>query len=278
MKTAIYAALAGLLFLTAACSHQATSDKSAVESKDWIELFNGKDIKDWTPKFSHAPMGENLLNTFRVEKGVLRVVYDNYDEFGGRFGHLFHNSGPYSYYLIQAEYRFVGEQVKGGPEWAKRNNGVMFHTQHPSELPLEEGFPRSMEMQLLGGDGVNARTTANVCTPGTKISINGEPREDHCIESSSATYHGDQWVTIELLVHGSELVQHYVNGDLVMEYHDLILDDGTPLDSGFIAIQAETAPTEFRRIRLLNLEGCMDKKAKNYRSYFVKNAPESCIF
>ncbi len=276
MKIVTYAALAGALLLTSACTTTEAPRQAA--QQDWIELFNGKDIDDWTMKFAGYPLGENALNTFRVEDGLLKVRYDEYDEFRGRFGHLFHKSGPYSYYLIQAEYRFVGEQIAGGPAWAKRNNGVMFHTQAPDELPLEEGFPLSMEMQLLGGDGENPRSTANVCTPGTKISLNGEPREDHCIESSSKTYHGDQWVSIELLVHGSERVQHFVNGELVLEYTDLIKDDGTPLDSGYIAVQAETAPTDFRRIRLLNLEGCMDKKAKNFRSYFVKDNPAACVY
>jgi hypothetical protein len=52
--------------------------------------------------------------------------------------------------------------------------------------------------------------------------------------------------------------------------------DGTPLAGGYIAIQAETAPIDFRKIELLNLEGCTDPKASNYKTYFVKSSPAMC--
>jgi hypothetical protein len=32
------------------------------------------------------------------------------------------------------------------------------------------------------------------------------------------------------------------------------------LSEGYIALQAESHPTEFRKVELLNLVGCMDKK------------------
>ena len=82
----------------------------------------------------------------------------------------------------------------------------------------------------------------------------------------------------ELVVQGSKLAQHYINGKLVFEYADLQWDDGKPLAAGHIALQAESGPTDIRAVRLLNLEGCMDKKAKNYKTYFVKNNPTSCVY
>ena len=250
----------------------------ASDQEEWIELFNGKDLSNWTIKIRGYPLGENALDTFRVKDGVMQVRYDNYDEFGGRFGHIFSNAGSFSHYKIQIEYRFVGEQVKDGPAWAWRNNGIMYHAQDPKTMALDQDFPGSMEYQLLGGNGKDARSTGNLCTPGTHVVYNGKFTEDHIINSSSETYHGDQWVTAELVVHGSEKAEHFINGKKVLEYTGLQWDDRTPNDHGYIALQAETAPAEFRKVRLLNLEGCMDKKAKNYKRYFVKDNPKACRF
>src|SRR6185436_6787309 len=86
----------------------------------WIQLFNGRNLDGWTPKITGYPLGENYGNTFRVENGVLKVSYDQYTEFGGKFGHLFYKD-KFSHYILAAEYRFVGDQVPGGPSWALRN-------------------------------------------------------------------------------------------------------------------------------------------------------------
>jgi hypothetical protein len=248
------------------------------DQEEWIDLFNGKDLSNWTIKLRGYPLGENAFNTFRVADGLLQVRYDNYKAFNNEFGHIFSNAGPFSYYKMLVEYRFVGEQVKDGPEWALRNNGIMFHAQAPGTMAVDQDFPASIEYQLLGGNGKDARSTGNLCTPSSQVVIKGELRKDHCIVSTSDTYHGDQWVTAELIVHGSKLAQHYINGKLVFEYNDLQWDDGTLIEGGFIALQAESHPTDFRRVRLLNLEGCMDKKAKNYKHYFVKDNPQTCKY
>ena len=54
--------------------------------------------------------------------------------------------------------------------------------------------------------------------------------------------------------------------------------DGTPLTGGYISLQAETAPADFRKVELLNLEGCMDPKARNYKTYIVRSAPNGCQY
>jgi len=270
-----YKTLLASLLVTATFSATA-ANKPAQE--EWVDLFNGKDFNNWTVKLRGYPAGENAFDTFRVADGVLQVRYDKYETFGDTFGHIFLNSGPYSHYKLRLEYRFVGDQVKGGEAWALRNNGIMFHTQSAQSMALGQDFPLSMEYQLLGGNGKDARTTGNLCTPSTQVVIKGELRKDHCMNSTSDTFHGDQWVTAELVVHGSELAQHFINGKLVFEYNDLQKDDGTPLEQGFIALQAESHPTDFRSVRILNLKGCMDKKAKNYKSYFVKDDAKACKY
>ncbi len=271
---------------------QAPVTMPKADPKDWIQLFNGKDLTGWTPKFAHHELGENFLDTFRVENGMLEVRYDKWPSFTDEFGHLFYKD-PFSYYLLAAEYRFVGQQVptsRTDLAWALRNNGLMILSPPPKTMLKDQDFPISIEVQLLGGlsDG-KPRSTANLCTPGTNVVMNGELRTAHCTNSKSKTYDGDQWVRVEVLVHGDELVRHMVEGETVLEYSKpqigggqasptdpAVKIDGTPLTGGYISLQAETAPIDFRKVELLNLEGCMDPKAKSYKSYFVKSNPAMC--
>jgi len=231
------------------------------QQENWIPLFNGKDLADWTIKMSGHPLGENFNNTFRVRDGMMVVSYDDYDEFDGEYGHIYYKD-PFSYYKLRVEYRAVGEQVKGGAGWAVRNNGVMFHCQAPETVELDQDFPVSIEAQLLGGTGEGERSTGNLCTPSTHVVIDGELVTRHCTNSSSATFHGDQWVTFELVVLGSDIIHHIINGDTVLTYSkpqiggapdDYPLPEGTLLNSGYISLQAESGPFEFRKIELLDL-------------------------
>ena len=283
--------LGGGLLAAAAAAPAAGQGKAQAPSKDpakqeWIQLFNGRDLAGWTAKFAKHDLGVNLNDTFRVENGVLAVRYDKWTAFGDEFGHLFYKE-PFSYYRIAAEYRFVGEQMRGGPGWAMRNNGLMLHCAGPRTMLKDQDFPISIEVQLLGGLGDGKpRTTANLCTPGTQVVMKGELFTPHCVNSTSKTYDGDQWVRVEVEVHGDELIRHIVDGQTVLEYSKpqigggnvspvdpKVKVDGTPLTGGYIAIQAETGPTDFRKIELLNLEGCADPKASNYKSYVVKSNP-----
>lgn len=257
---------------------------------DWIQLFNGKDLTGWTPKFTKHDLGENFNDTFRVENGVIEVRYDKWTKFNGEFGHMFYKD-PFSYYIIAAEYRFVGTQVAGGPEWARRNNGLMLHSPDPKTMMRDQDFPISIEVQLLGGFGTGPRTTLNLCTPGTNVVMNGRLHTAHCTNSKSKTYDGDQWVRVEVLVMGDELVRHMIDGQTVLEYtrpqigggsaaptDPKVKIDGTPLTGGFISIQAETAEADFRKIEVLDLEGCMDPKAANFKAYVVRSKPAFCKY
>jgi hypothetical protein len=168
--------------------HQLTAQNP--DAEEWISLFNGKDLEHWIPKISGYETGENYGNTFRVEDGYITVSYDAYEDFGNKFGHLFYDQ-PYSWYRLRVEYRFINDQAPKGPGWAFRNSGVMIHGQPPESMAVEQDFPISIEVQLLGGDGKADRTTANLCTPGTHVRMNGELVTTHCISSTSKTYHGD---------------------------------------------------------------------------------------
>ena len=260
-----------LLFLFACGPGQRSQQKSekpavAEAEENWIQLFNGKDMNDWQIKFAGHELGYNLNNTFRVEDGLLRVCYDDWESWDNQYGHLFYN-GEFSHYRLRAEYRFVGEQVKGGPGWAYRNNGLMIHGQSAESMEIDQDFPVSIEVQLLGGNGRDERSTANMCSPGTNIVMDGLLIEQHCINSQSETFHGDQWVTVEVEVHGGETIRHFVNGEEVMNYEKPQLDPREPyyeklleeygdiiISGGTISIQAESHPTDFRKIELLVLD------------------------
>jgi len=72
------------------------------------------------------------------------------------------------------------------------------------------------------------------------------------------------------------LPEPQIGGGAVSPVDPAVKVDGTPMASGYISIQAETAPADFRKIEVLNLEGCMDPKSPNYKTYFVKANPQAC--
>ena len=254
-----------VMILSTAKAEELVAKQRSSDGEQWIQLFNGKNLDGWIPKIRFHEMGENFGNTFRVEDGILTVGYEAYDEFNETFGHLFYKDS-FSHYRLRVEYRFVGEQCKGGPGWALRNSGLMLHGEKPSAMAKDQDFPTSIEVQLLGGDGKNARTNANLCTPGTNVVMEEKLIKAHCTKSDSETYHGQQWVTVEVEVRGSEVIRHWINGKVVLEYDKPQIDprdehakslvgaDGDLLlSAGTISLQSESHPVHFRKVELLPL-------------------------
>ena len=282
----------GGFFLLVALATGFALPAAALQSHDqeeWLQLFNARNLEGWIPKIRGHEVGENFANTFRVIDGTLRVGYEAYDgPFSERFGHLFYER-PFSHYIVAVEYRFVGEQAADGPAWAVRNSGVMLHSPPPDSMGRNQDFPISIEVQLLGGDGEQERPTLNLCTPGTHVVMQGRLVTRHCTPSRSRTYHGDQWVRAEVMVLGGAVIRHMAGDEIVLEYEmpqmgggnvgeydPAFKRDGELLENGYIALQSESHPVEFRKVELLNLAGCMDPDAPNYKSYFVKSEPEIC--
>ena len=267
MNTARASAVLLPLVFVLACTQPARGPQQATTQEPaWIPLFNGEDLDDWLVKIRGFELGDNHADTFRVEDGLLRVSYDGYGAFDGKFGHLFYRT-PFTHYRLRVEYRFVGDQTPGGPGWAFRNSGVMLHCQAPETMGIDQEFPVSIEAQMLGGGGEGTRTTGNLCTPGTNVVMDGELELRHCINSTSKTYHGDQWVTLELEVRGNQVIRHWMEDEIVLEYTNPQLDDrdaearrlldtGTSkiLGGGWISLQAESHPLDFRRVELLPLD------------------------
>ena len=264
-------------------------------------MFNGKDLTGWDIKIKDHPINENYENTFRIEDSMIRVSYSDYKKFDNQFGHLY-SQAPYSYYKLKVQYRFVGDHVADAPSWSDRNSGVMLHSQSAKSIELHQDFPVSLEFQFLCGNGKDTVPTGNVCTPGTFITYEGKPYLEHIMNSNSKTYLKNEWISAEADVYGDSLIRHIINGDTVLTYTKPMIGEGfvgsehswtsanimdstvwinkanTPLKEGYIALQAESQPVDFRRIELLSLVGCMDSKAKNYKDYYIKPDNSQCKY
>jgi hypothetical protein len=253
-----------MLTFISGCLEQQAVDPN---TDKWVSLFNGKNLDGWTPKITGYELGENPGDMFRAENGVMKVSYDGHEKFTGQFGHIFYKD-KFSHYRLRLEYRFIGEQLDKGPGWAYRNSGIMLHCQDPKSMSLEQKFPVSLEAQLLGGNGKKERATGNLCTPGTNVVIDGKLETKHCFTAKSETYHGDQWVTAEVEVHGDRIIKHIINGQVVIEYQDPQFDPkdanakkliaanngDLTLSEGYISLQAESHPLEFKNIEILLLD------------------------
>ena len=243
------------------------STKKSFQPNKWYSLFNGKNLDSWVPKIYHHETGDNFANTYRVVDGTIQVRYDGYTNFDNRYGHLFYKT-PFSHYRLKFAYRFTGEWRKDAPSYTILNSGVMFHSQNPYTILKEQDWPVSVEFQMLAGlpDG-KPRPTGNMCSPGTDVVFNGQKDPRHCIESTSKTYPPNIWVNCVLEVYGDSLIRHIVEGDTVLTYSKpsvgggvvngydtTLIKPGTPLSSGFIGLQSEGQPVDFKDISIMVLK------------------------
>jgi Domain of Unknown Function (DUF1080) len=232
------------------------------EQGKWIPLFNGKNLDGWTMKMAGYPLGENYGNTFRVENGLLSVRYDQYKSFDNIFGALYYGK-EFSNYRLKVEYRFVGETTPGAPSWGFRDSGVQYHGQAPTSIGLKQNFPVCLEYNLHGGNGKDERPVGEICTSGTIVDINGIKNESFCTSATvKRTFHGDQWVTLEIEVKGNK-IKHFVNGEEILQFENprlnpehelsktLIKDNNAALKSGYISLQSNSHPIDFRRIEII---------------------------
>ncbi len=131
---------------------------------------------------------------------------------------------------------------------------------------MDQDFPISIEDQLLGGDSSGERSTCNLCTPGTNVEMNGKLFTPHCINSKSKTFRNEEWVRAEVLVLGDSVIKQIVDGDTVLiyqkpqigggnvsNYDTKVKQDGKLLKSGYISLQSESHPVEFRKVEIIDL-------------------------
>lgn len=243
------------LVLGACQSHRNTAERG------WVSLFNGRDLTGWLVKINGYPLGENHGNTFRVEDGLLQVRYDQYAGFDNKFGSLYYDR-EFTNYRLRLEYRFVGETAPGGPSWGYKDSGVQYHCQAPSTVGLNQPFPVCLEYNLHGGNGTEGRPTGQLCTPGTYVQITGQRNAAFCTPPTvQRTFHGEEWVTLEIDVRDGQ-IKHFVNGEEILRFEDPRYDAAHELGktmieggedrvrSGFISLQSNSHPVDFRRIEI----------------------------
>lgn len=251
-----------LCLLSASCAPLAAGGGDG-----WRAIFDGRTLRGWTPKIVGRELGDDPLRTFFVKDGAIRVSYERYDRFGGRFGHLAYRT-PFKAYRVQFEYRFSGRWLPDVEAWQQSNSGIMLHGQPPETMGLDQQFPVSIEVQLLGSEREEPAPTGNLCTPGTNVVINGRLETHHCINSSSPVVPNGRWVKAEVVVDRRGTVTHFIEGKEVLRYsmpqYDPADRDARPLiaraggrlmlDGGYIYLQSEGHPVEFRRIKLKPLD------------------------
>jgi hypothetical protein len=259
------AAVLAAILLSGACAPKPKVMVSAPQGA-WVALFNGRDLNGWTVKIAGHDVGDNYRDTFRVADGLLQVSYKQYERFDDRFGSLFYNQ-PFSHYWIRAEYRMSGDLARGAPRWAFKNSGIQLHCQAPQTMRKAQQFPVAVEFDLVGGRVIGSRPTGDVCQSGTHVLIDGQPLRQMCSTLSDITIRDDQWVTVLAEVDADRRVRQIVNGALIVEYTNLTLDDsnadarrldpagrGRTVASGYISIQSNGYPIEFRKIEILSLD------------------------
>ena len=231
---------------------------------NWISIFNGKDLDGWIPKVTGYKAGENPLDLFHVENGIFEVDYSKYDRFNSRFGHLFYKQ-KLSSYKLRVEYRFHGELLSDAPSYCYRNSGVMIHSQSPESMAIKQNWPVSIEVQLLGSTDSVKQKTANICTPGTTVFYKGSLTNEHCISSNSKYFYDNEWVNLEITVHGGKTISMVIDRDTVLTIsrpqiggyllpENYPVPTGTVLEDGFIALQAEGTNIDFRKVELKILD------------------------
>ena len=249
------------------CGALVMAAPASAKPGQWQRIFDGRTLKGWTPKITGAPAGENLGNSFAVADHAIRVTYDGWTRFDGRFGHLAYNR-PVGAFRLRFQYRFFGKTLPDVEDWQHSNSGAMLLAQSPWSMARDQKFPVSLEAQLLGAERPEPSPTANLCTPGTNVVIDGKLVTEHCILSTSPVMANNQWIRAEFEMTKDGRVTHFINGKPVFHYSDPQYDptdaDAKPLiaaaggalaiKGGYIYLQSEGHPVEFRNIELMELK------------------------
>ena len=201
-------------------------------------LFNGKDLDGWHTDIPKADKGDDIPPSFVARDGMLISE-------GTPQGHLITDRSFKDYRLV-VEYRWPGRPG---------NCGILVHASVPRRL--YKMFPQSIECQLHVGNagdfwviGEDIKVPDMVTRRGPKKRWGveaGQARRIKNLTDDSENPQG-QWNEMVIECRGDR-IDVWVNGDHVNNGH------GCTVDHGQIAIQAEGAACEFRKLQLTELGG-----------------------
>ena len=182
------------------------------------ELFNGKDLTGWewvADPQSEVPSSE----VCGVTDGNIRIA-------GQPFGYL-RTADKYGDITLHAEWRWVGEGTNSGL-FMRVQDGENFW---PDAIECQLKAGRAGDFVLLGGSSIKEETTGGAFPVKARIGDYENPV--------------GEWNVVEITCEGNKLTV-YVNGNLQNECTCDSID-------GYIALQSEGGPIEFRNIYIKNM-------------------------
>jgi hypothetical protein len=227
------------------------------DPEGWVKIFNGTDLTGWVPLIHKSAYNVDTYKTFRADPvtHVIKVTYEDYPDgsFDERCGVLYYNKFLTSY-RVRLTYRFLEPQAKNPVGWGKNNSGLMLFGLDPSKVTGDPMFPPLIEVQLLGTPSSGGPTSPNICTPG---GITLAKQTGICGDNSTKVPAppAADWTSVEAEVH--------VNGDSkIFQYPEKTKPvvtisgpsyQGKPVTGGYLSIQSESQPVEFKDIELIEL-------------------------
>ncbi len=226
-------------------------------SDGWVKIFNGQDLTGWSPLIHKSAYKEDQYNTFRVDAAnkVLKVTYEDYPggSFDDRCGLLYYDKWLTNY-RVRVTYRFLEPQAKNPVGWGKNNSGLMIFGIDPAQVTGDPLFPPLIEIQLLGADSSGGSTTPNVCVPGG-MTMTQSTAECGNNKTGVAPPPAAEWQTVEAEVHvnGDTKVFQYPNKTTPVVTMSGPVYQGKPVTGGYLSLQSESQPLEFKDIELMEL-------------------------
>ena len=183
-----------------------------------VELFNGHDLTGWVAVTADS----TAVSPFSVAEGCIRVA-------GQPFGYL-RTAEAYGDYRLHVEWRWIGQPS---------NSGLFQRIQEGDGI-----WPTLIECQLEAGNA------------GDLLSLNGapidgaEPMSPSVLilknRGESSERPAGEWNEADIVCTGGKITV-YINGELQNEAT-------SEYKNGYIALQSEGGPIEFRNIYLTSVE------------------------
>ena len=226
-------------------------------SDGWVKIFNGQDLTGWSPLIHKSAYKEDQYKTFRADpvNHVIRVTYEDYPggTFEDRCGLLYYDK-LLTNYRVRLTYRFLEPQAKNPVSWGKNNTGLMIFGIDPAQVTGDPEFPPLIEIQLLGANSTGGNTTPNMCVPGgmTMKKSTAACGDNH---TGVAPPPAGDWVTVEAEVHvnGDTKVYQYPNKTTPVITMSGPVYQGKDVLNGYLSLQSESQPLEYKDIELMEL-------------------------